>query len=155
MIDYLSIAQNEVVADLGAGTGYFCQQFLTHTAAAKIYAIDLEPNIRIYLQRRFADVPNLTCTACTPTSPCLPDDVDLLFMANTYRFITERSTFLANLKQQLPEKARVVIVDFKGNHARVTPKMAMEEVIAAGFEIYHYERDSCPDHYLLSFRLAP
>lgn len=155
IIDYLNIAQHEVVADLGAGTGYFCQQFLTHTAAAKIYAIDLEPNMRTYLQQRFANVSNLTCAACTPTDPCLPDDVDLVFIANTYRFITDRIAFLANLKQQLPEKARVVIVDFKGNHARVTPAMAMMEIIAAGFEIYHYERDSCPDHYLLSFRLAP
>lgn len=154
IIDYLSIKSGEVIADLGAGTGYFCHQFLNHTPAAKIYALDVEPNMCSYLQQRFADEPKVICAASEPQDPQLPGDVDLVFMANTYRFITERQTFLTRLGEQLPIHARVVIVDFKGAQGRVPPEEVLKEVINAGFEIYHYERDTCPDHYLLSFRLC-
>lgn len=153
IMDTLNVGPGSIIADIGAGTGYFCQQFINNTPAEKIYAIDLEPNMLTYLQQRFANQPRIVCRACEPANPHLPDDVDTVFIANSYRFITERTEFLARLYEQLPQKARVIIVDFKGSNARVTPEMAMKEVISESFEIYHYDRDGCPDHYILSFRL--
>lgn len=152
ILQVLNLKSSEVVADVGAGTGYFCQQFLEFTMAKHIYAIDPEPNMQVYLTERFSHEPRLTPRQCGYDNPQLPSDTTTVFMANSYRFIQSRSTFLQQLSAQLPLNARVMIVDYKGNNARVTPEMVISEVIAAGFELYHYDRDSCPDHYILSFR---
>ncbi len=151
----LDIKQNEVVADVGAGTGYFCQQFVSRTGVGHIYAIDLEANMVAYLENRFIEEPRISCLSCTADDPSIPEGVDTVFLANSYRFIKDRKTFLAKLKEQITAEARVVIVDFKGSNARVTPEMAIQEVKDAGFEIVNFDRDGCPDHYILSSCLKP
>ncbi len=152
IMQHLAIAPDEVIADVGAGTGYFSAQFIRHSKAGKVYAIDLEPNMQAYLAKRFTGEPRVQVRGCAADNPQLPEDVDSVFIANSYRFMAQRPRFLAHLAAQLAPSARVVIVDYKGSNARVSPEMAIAEVIAAGFEIYHFDRDGCPDHYLLSFR---
>ncbi|KUI98280.1 hypothetical protein [Vibrio sp. MEBiC08052] len=74
--------------------------------------------------------------------PCIPADVETVFMANTYRFIQEQTT----------RDTKFVFVDYKGSNARVSPQQAMNEVRQAGFEVIDFDIDGCPDHYILTFK---
>jgi hypothetical protein len=83
--------------------------------------------------------------------PCIPADVDIVFLANTYRFIPNRDDFLHKMRQQTQSGTRFVFVDFKGATARVTAEMAKHEVEQAGFAVHSFDVDGCPDHYILTF----
>ncbi|CAH0535467.1 hypothetical protein VST7929_03041 [Vibrio stylophorae] len=152
ILEQLSLCHSDIIADIGAGTGYFSQLFSEQ--AHKVYAIDREPNMVTYLQNRFdaaETMAEVVPILSTDENPHLPDDANVIFIANTYRFVHQRPTFLTALKAQSMENARYMIVDFKGSHARVSPEQACEEVEHAGFRITHFDRITCPDHYILQF----
>lgn len=76
-----------------------------------------------YMQNRFSDevFDNIQVVLSQPDNPCIPLGVDILFMANTYRFISERVAFLQKMRSQTVPNTKFVIVDFKGSNARVSP----------------------------------
>ena len=154
ILDTLNLSDDDTIADVGAGTGYFTALFSDRIRSGKIFAIDAEPNMVSYMNNHFANEQrnNIETGLCTLTDPCLPENLNIVFLANTYRFIENRSEFLKNLHNQVSDNTRVMFVDFKGSHARVSPETAMDEVTSAGFEIDHFDQDGCPDHYILTFR---
>ena len=143
-----------VIADVGAGTGYFSSQFSDLVGSGKVYALDTESNMVSYMDNRFAEEQkdNIQTGLSQHTDPCLPEGLDVVFLANVYRFIRERDVFLANMFKQVDENTQLVFVDFRGSNARVTPQQAVNEVTEAGFEVQDMDITGCPDHYILRFR---
>ena len=54
VIAALNLKRGEVVADIGAGTGYFSVRLAKSEAAPKVYAVDIEPQMVSYLRERAA-----------------------------------------------------------------------------------------------------
>lgn len=151
ILQCLNLNKTMTVADVGAGTGYFSNLF--SGLAKTVHAIDCEPNMVSYMQKRFSDaaLSNVLVTQSTPTNPSIPHGVDLVFVANTYRFIADRPTFLHHLHAQVSCQTRLVFVDYKGDNARVSPQMARDEVEQAGFSVSSMDTTGCPDHYVMTF----
>ncbi|MCG6200623.1 class I SAM-dependent methyltransferase, partial [Psychromonas antarctica] len=120
----------------------------------KVYSIDCESNMVTYLKNRFShdSFHNVNIIQSRMEDPCIPADVDMVFVANTYRFINNRAVFLRNLYQQVKQHTQLIFVDFKGCHARVSPDMAINEVQQAGFKVGNLDISGCPDHYILTFK---
>src|SRR4051812_21161281 len=53
VLDALALDANSVVADVGAGSGFFTVRLATR--ARTVYATDLQPEMRAMLERRVAD----------------------------------------------------------------------------------------------------
>ena len=53
VIDALHIAPGEVIADIGAGTGYFTVRLARAAAKPKVYTVDIEPSMIEHLRHRF------------------------------------------------------------------------------------------------------
>jgi ubiquinone/menaquinone biosynthesis C-methylase UbiE len=149
----LALRDDEIIADIGAGTGYFSNIFSRTITSGKVYAVDCEPNMVTYMQNRFSEsgFAHLTVVQSELTDPCIPEGVETVFLANTYRFIQNRDAYLQKMREQTRPGTRFVFVDFKGSHARVSPQMAIDEVQQAGFEVQSFDTDGCPDHYILTF----
>ncbi len=149
----MALKENDIIADVGAGTGYFSKLFSDYVKQGKVYAIDCEPNMVDFMDQRFAKekVDNIATIQSLPDDPCIPNDCTIVFLANAYRFITNREQFLQNVYEQTQQDAQYVIVDFKGSNARVSPAQAIEEVTRAGFEVSDFDTTGCPDHYILKF----
>ncbi|AMO54943.1 methyltransferase type 11 [Endozoicomonas montiporae] len=144
----LGLQEPMIIADVGAGTGYFTRLFAERVN--KVYAIDNEPGMVAYMEKRFnnSSFSNIEIRQSSATNPCLPQQVDIVFLANVYRFIKERDTFLSTLYEQTTVDTTIVFVDFRGAHARVSPETATKEVKQAGFEIQAMDSEGCPDHYI-------
>ena len=142
-----------VVADMGAGTGYFSRLFALTLSGGRVYAIDCEPNMVAHMQQRFAreGLANVSVHLSRVCDPCLPEIPDWVFLANVYRFIQEREVFLRRLLAQMGQQTRGLLVDFKGAQAAVSPTQARAEVQQAGFVVDELDLQTCPDHYLLHF----
>ncbi|MGL6124132.1 MAG: class I SAM-dependent methyltransferase [Shewanella sp.] len=147
----LNLNSNMIVADVGAGTGYFSNIFAN--IAKKVHAIDCEPNMVSYMQHRFANTKyhNVEVAQSSVIDPCIPEGVDLVFVANTYRFIQDRPTFLQNLRAQVTSNTKLFFIDFKGENSRVSPQMVRAEIEQAGFSIVNMDITGCPDHYVMEF----
>ncbi|MRI35183.1 class I SAM-dependent methyltransferase [Endozoicomonas sp. OPT23] len=154
ILNCLALKNDTVIADLGAGTGYFSSLFAE--TADKVYALDCEPNMVSHMVQRFeAECKgNVEARLTDALKPCLPDAVDVVFLANVYRFIEQRDLFLNHLYQQADKDTEFVFVDLDSEHARVGFDRVVSEVRQAGFEITFSDRESCPSHYVLKFRQA-
>lgn len=151
ILQFLNFAGDESVADVGAGTGYFSNIFSSQLKQGHVFAIDPEPNMVSHMAKRFAETENVSVLQSEHLDPCIPENTDVVFLANVYRFIQTRDTFLQNMYQQTKADARFVFVDFKGESARVSLPTAIDEIKAAGFQIERFDIESCPDHYILAF----
>ncbi len=101
----LNLAAGDVVADIGAGTGYFTRRFAKAVGNNGIaYAVDLEPNMLQYVAERAENdgQPNIVPVLATSSSPMLaPNSVDLFFICNTIHHIGARNEYYEILARDL------------------------------------------------------
>jgi ubiquinone/menaquinone biosynthesis C-methylase UbiE len=120
----LKLKRGDIVADIGAGTGYFSVRLAKSAAAPKVYAVDIEPSMVAYLRERAAkeSLNNITAVQATPDSPKLPEPVDLVLIVDTYHHIGDRETYFRRLAKSLKPGGRVAIIDFKPDSPEGPPK---------------------------------
>lgn len=154
ILNSLDLRDDDIIADVGAGTGYFSNLFANEVKQGKVYAIDCEPNMIDFMVQRFTkeNIDNIATIQSQADDPCIPMECNIVFLANAYRFIQNRAEFLQKIYAQTQRDTRYVIVDFKHNNARVLPTQAIEEVHSAGFEVCDFDMTGCPNHYILTFK---
>jgi ubiquinone/menaquinone biosynthesis C-methylase UbiE len=117
VVETLAIERGQVVADLGAGGGYFTFRLADSVGPeGKVYAIDIDPDMTGYItnaaqQRGYR---NVEAILAEPDDPKLaPESVDLIFTVNTYHHITDRAAYFARAKRYLRPGGRVAIIDYR------------------------------------------
>jgi len=151
----LGLKTTDVVADLGAGTGYFARRFATH--AGKVYGVDIDKDLLAILQNNAPA--NVTRVLAAPDDPRLPDkSVDLIFICDVLHHIENRPAYYPKLTKALKPGGRIVVIDFYKKDLPVGPppsmKLSEEEVVAelrdAGFALTN-RLDILPYQYYLFF----
>src|SRR5512139_1648499 len=57
VITALKLKEGEIIADIGAGSGYFTFRLARHTGdAGRVYAVDVNPEMIVHLNRRIRDL---------------------------------------------------------------------------------------------------
>lgn len=162
VIAALRIGAGSVVADLGAGTGYFTMP-LARTVApgGRVLAVDLEPEMVQYLGERATaeGVPGVEPIQADADDAHLPAGVvDRILVVDTYHHIHDRVGYLRRLRESLAPGGQIVIVDFQKRELPVGPpvehKMSVEDVVGefrtAGFRLER-EENFLPYQYFLVF----
>ncbi len=143
VIEALNIQPGDIIADLGAGGGYFTFRFSTATGATgKVYAVDVDSSMTEYIDIRAEELNrgNVETILSEPQDPKLPPEgVDLVFICNTFHHLENRVDFFKKLKESVRLKGRVAIIDFKtgeGFLGHETPAETIEaELVAAGYRL--------------------
>jgi ubiquinone/menaquinone biosynthesis C-methylase UbiE len=144
VIAALNLKPGQVVADIGAGTGYFSVRLAKSPPAPKVYAVDIEPSMVTYLQERAAreNLPNIVAVRASAASPNLPEPVDLVLIVDTYHHIGNREAYFRGLAKSLKPGGRVAIIDFKPDSPEGPPKefrfpleKFQSEMAAAGYKL--------------------
>ncbi len=134
VITALGLKPSDVVADIGAGSGYFSRRFARH--AAKVYAVDIDADL---LKIAAKDAPpNLATVLAAPDDPKLPpQSVDLIFICDVLHHIDNRPAYYEKLKQALKPGGRIVNIDFYKKELPIGPPVSMKldpKLVAAEFE---------------------
>ena len=158
----LNINKNAVIADIGSATGYFPVRLAKTVSEGRVWAMDIEPNLVNYLNKRARNekLNNLYSILGTPADPLLPQKVDFVFVVNTFHHIEHRGTYFKNLKKRyMKAKAKLVIIDFKKVPLPIGPRLEMKltekqvvnELEEAGFRVEDNHK-ILPYQYFLVFK---
>jgi SAM-dependent methyltransferase len=114
VIAALEIEANSVVADLGAGEGYF-EPYLADAVGpdGRVYAIEVEPERVDALSVLFnPGTGPVVSHLADLDDPGLPDgQIDLVLIVNTYHHIEDRPRYFARLRRDLNASGRVAIIE--------------------------------------------
>ena len=125
----LGIKSGEVIADIGAGSGYFTFRLAHHVGdKGKIYAVDVSPDMILHINRRIRElnVSNVVTILSDPDDPLLPDhSIDRFFFSESWHHIENQTKYLALMKRMLKPGGEVVMIDFKKKNLPVGPPLQM------------------------------
>lgn len=162
VIQALALKPDAVVADLGAGTGYFAARLANMLRKGTVYAVDLEPGMVKYLGERAKreKLPNLKPVAGRADDARLPARVDLVLLVDVYHHIESRERYFRKLAASLKPGGRLAVIDFTldspegpPKEARIAPERVKQELAAAGYKLLE-EHPFLPRQYFLVFSSA-
>jgi len=148
IIKTMGLRQGDIVADLGAGTGYFTRRIAIAVGPeGKALGLEVEPAMVEYMKKDAGKLhlSNYVAKLVKYDDPLLkPQSVDVVFVCDTYHHIEDRVNYLKKLSKSLKTGGRVVIVDFYKKDLPVGPrdlehKLSEETVLKefqkAGFRV--------------------
>lgn len=119
IIEAINLSPGQVVADIGAGTGFYLKLISNKvTATGKVVAVDLSPRFVSFLKGRGEkeNIKNLEVVLGSTTSTNLPENsIDKIFVVNTYHHFDDKDQMLNDFKTILKTGGEVIIVDFDIN----------------------------------------
>jgi arsenite methyltransferase len=116
VIRALGLRDGMVIADIGAGSGYFARRFARVVGSkGKVYAVDISADVMGYLKDRAAkeNLTNLETVVSREDDPLLPAHaVDLAFFSDTTHHIDKRAAFFKKVRETLKTDGRMAIIDY-------------------------------------------
>jgi predicted methyltransferase len=162
VIQALGLKADAVVADIGAGTGYFATRLAHMVPKGRVYAVDTEPDMVKHLVERARrdGLKNLSAVAGAPNDPRLPQKADVVLLVDVYHHIGERERYFTKLADSLKSGGSIAIIDFRMDSpegppkaARIEPERIGAEMKQAGYELAQ-EHAFLPRQYFLVFQPA-
>ena len=127
-IEALELKEGQVVADLGAGSGYYTFRMAPKVGEkGKILAVDIEDKMLAELKKKLEKqkITNVETVKCTETDPKLPDaGVDLVLMVDVYHELAFPYEVMMAVRKSLKPGGRVALVEFR----KEDPKVPIKEV---------------------------
>jgi len=159
----LEIREGQVVADVGAGSGYYSVRLARAVGeTGRVYATDIQPEMLGIIRSKVAveRLTNVELVLATDTDPKLPAAaIDLVLMVDVYHELARPQEMLRALRRALRPDARLVLIEFRKESAwvpiREEHKMSVGDArLELEAEGYRFERniDVLPWQHVLVFR---
>ena len=162
VIQALALKPDAIIADIGAGTGYFAARLANMVPKGRVYALDTEPGMVRHLAERAKreGLKNLTAASIGPNEPRLPQKADLAILVDVYHHIENRERYFRTLADSLQPDGRLAVIDFRMDSphgppkwVRIAPDQVKAELDRAGYALAQ-EHAFLPNQYFLVFRRA-
>jgi ubiquinone/menaquinone biosynthesis C-methylase UbiE len=157
----MRLPPDAVVADIGAGTGYFTFRIAALIPAGRVYAVDIQPEmldiIRKRMQRR--SVENVIPVEGEPDDPSLPERaIDAVLLVDAYHEFAYPYEMMRGIVRSLRPGGRVFLIEYRGEDPRIpikplhkmTRQQAIREMQAVGLT-WVETRDFLPTQHFMVF----
>lgn len=160
-IDLLNLNPTDVVADIGAGTGYFSFKIAAKIPKGKVFAVDVQPEMIDILNflKQENNITNVEPILGSITNPNLPESsVNLALMVDAYHEFSYPREMMEGIVKALKPKGRVALIEYrkenplipiKGLH-KMTQKQVKKEMLSVGLT-WLVTQDSLPQQHLIIF----
>ena len=116
VIKEIGVSKDMVVADVGAGRGYFTFPLAEHVGSnGKVYASDVDRNALAELGKKYktTTLKNIEIIVGEDSDPLLPENkIDLILMVNVLHYIDDFQSFTTNMSKSLKAGSTIVIVEW-------------------------------------------
>lgn len=161
-ITTLNLQPTDVVADIGAGTGYFTFRISPLVSQGQVLAVDIQPEMLrlidfVNTQEHITNVQTVLADVSDPHLP--PSTVDLALLVDTYHEFEYPREMMQGIWQGLKPGGRVVLVEYrkedpwimiKGLH-KMSEKQIRKELESVGF-IWQETNETLPQQHLVIFQ---
>jgi ubiquinone/menaquinone biosynthesis C-methylase UbiE len=134
LIEQLKIQPGDVVADIGAGTGYISRRLAGKVGPrGKVLAVDIQPEMLELLTNKMAQlgISNVVPVLGTVSDPKLePASVDLVLMVDVYHEFDYPYEMMSAICRALKPSGRVVFVEFRAEDPSVPIKPLHKMTVA-------------------------
>ena len=160
----LPLSANSVVADIGAGTGYYTFRIAKRVPKGKVYAVEVQDEFVTALKNKASQyaLSNVTVVKGNEKSPALPDaSIDLAIMVDVYHELSYPHEMLQSLHRALKPDGKLLLLEYRAEDPSIQIKelhklsVAQEkkELSANGFALAE-KKDFLPIQHYLLFRKA-
>ncbi len=162
LLGALSLQKDDVVADIGAGSGYFTFRMAPLVPQGKVLAVDIQPEMLELMnqQKKEAGIANVETVLGDITTPKLPaGTVDLALLVDAYHEFSHPYEMMQHLVKALKPGGRIALVEYRAEDPSVpirprhkmTEAQARKEMAAIGLEFVENKK-VLPQQHLLIFR---
>jgi ubiquinone/menaquinone biosynthesis C-methylase UbiE len=163
-IDRIDVPEDAVIADIGAGTGYYTFKLAPKVPKGKVYAVEIQDEMISALneRKRKGNIINVEVIKGSVTSPNLPvNAVDLAVMVDVYHELEYPVEMLSSIKKSLKKHGQLLLIEYKGEDPAVgirplhktTVKQLNKELQANGFKLT-YDGEFLPLQHFLIYKMA-
>lgn len=141
----MELEPDDVVADIGAGTGYFSFRVADRVPEGRVLAVDIQPEMLEMLEERKREegVENVETIQGEVDDPMLPENtVDMAFMVDAYHEFSHPWEMMRGIVRALKPGGRVILLEYRGEDPdipiRPLHKMTQEQVVRemSVFDLY-------------------
>ena len=162
VVPLLKLKRTDVVADIGAGTGYFSFRLSHEVPEGKVYAVDVQPEMldKIRARVKTSKVRNIEVVHGSIASPRLPSNtIDLMLVVDAYHEFALPREMAAAMAWSLKPGGRLALVEYRGEDPKVpiktlhkmTVEQARKEMAVAGLRFVSVDSESLPWQHLMIF----
>jgi ubiquinone/menaquinone biosynthesis C-methylase UbiE len=157
MVAALELKSTDVVADVGAGSGYISQLLATKVQQGKVVAIDIQPEMLLLIKQ--LKIANIEPHLGTEKSPELAAaSIDLALMVDAYHEFSYPREMMLGIVSALKPGGRVVLTEYRGEdpkvfikpHHKTTQKQIRRELEAVGLK-WQKTSSVLPQQHLMFF----
>jgi ubiquinone/menaquinone biosynthesis C-methylase UbiE len=162
-LDAIGLKKGDVVADIGAGVGYFTWRMAERVGpAGKVYANDIQPPMLEQLRKNVAarGLANVVPVLGVEDDPKLPEGkLDMALLVDVYHEFSKPQKMLARIREALKPSGRLILLEYRKEDPsvpiRLEHKMTVKEVRAEiepeGFR-FEKSLEPLPRQHILIFR---
>ena len=162
VLDNLPLEADDLVADMGAGTGYFSLPIAGRVPKGRVLAVDIQQEMLDIVSRRAksAGIGNVEPLLATETDARLPPGaVDLVLLVDAYHEFSHPREVMTGIVRGLKKGGRVVLIEYRGEDPAVpilalhkmTQAQARKEMEVVGLE-WVETKDVLPQQHFMVFR---
>lgn len=162
LVAALELKPSDVVADIGAGSGYYTFRLARAVPHGRVLAVDLLVSAldSISAEAARSGFRNVQTVLGSETSPGLPESrVDLALIVVSYHEFSHPYEMITGIERALAPDGRLVVIEYRGEDEtldvprlhRMTVDEIVREMEAAGLEL-RLARDVLPQQHMLEFR---
>ncbi len=161
LIANLGLAQNNNVADIGAGTGFFSFPMSELVPKGKVYAVDIQTEMLDIIRKRMKQrgTKNIVPTLGTIQDTKLPaNTIDMVLLVDAYHEFDHPREMMESIFNGLRPGGRVILIEYRKEDPKVmikplhkmTQKQAILEMQAVGLK-WKETKDFLPQQHFMVF----
>jgi FkbM family methyltransferase len=162
LLKNLAVQPGQVIADIGAGSGYHSSLLSKMVGNGKVYAVDVEPEMIAFLNERIKreGKKNIIPVLSTEKTVSLPaNSMDMMLLVDVYHEFSFPYEMALSMLEALKPGGKLVLVEFRAEDPNVPIKtihkmsqqQAVKEFKAAGFT-FEKNISNLPWQHCLIFR---
>jgi len=157
ILKFVEIKPELIVADIGAGSGFFALPLSKRVA--KVYAVDVQIEMLKYLEQKIRGfgIENIESLLARQNEiPLKSISVDLLLSINTLHEFDDKKRMISEMARVLREGGKAVISDWKKKNTGFGPPIAIRVSKEQAIDMFKEDfsplkEENLPYHYLLVF----